>query len=450
MRSFTLSQVASLIGGSVLTEHESINICGVNVDSRLVQPGNLFFALPGAQSDGHAHIAHAIVQGAVAAVVTQSHLSEMYSIPLIVVADALDALQAITRHILDIQKCTIIGVTGSIGKTTTKDLITTLLKQKYRVASSPGNSNSQIGLPLSILNHTDGQEEILVLEMGMTHAGQISKLLQMAPPDIAVITAVELVHAANFSSLNDIGRAKAEIFSHSRTKLGILPVAVVGFNELSQIGSCVKSTFSVQSERANYFILNSNENTFCVSEYNQKSPLLPNLKLSGQHNLHNFLAAVVVARYLKLTWEDICKGISKLALPERRFQTVEKDGILFINDAYNASSTSIKAAFNSLPTPLKGGRKIAVIGEILELGKFSEACHIDVGHAALNAVDLLFCLGKACAPLHHSWVKANRPTSFYLDRADLVQELRKQIKPGDVVLLKGSRPNQLWKVLEEI
>lgn len=451
MRSFTLSEVASVIGGSIPHDVSSIVAKGVNVDSRLVLPGNLFFALPGARVDGHDYLFEIAAKGAVAAIVSRTDLLvEGLDIPLIVVKDVLEALQKLTRYFISQARSKIVAVTGSIGKTTTKDLLTTLLKEKYSVAASPGNSNSQVGLPLTILNHTNGEEEILVLEMGMTHPGQISQLVQLAPPDIALITSVDLVHAVNFDSLEEIAAAKGEIFSHPKTSLGVLSKDISSYSELLQIGSCSKVSFSVTSDHADYSLCDLSEVGFHVKEWGRKSPVLSTLNIAGKHNYHNFLAAVVVARTLGLEWEEIEGAIPKLTLPERRLQLVERNGVLFLNDAYNATATSVKAALSTLPTPKAGGRKIAVIGEMMELGKFSESCHRDVGLVALETVDLLFCLGAECVALQRSWQEANRTAPLFMERFDLVNELRQHLKSGDVVLLKGSRSKEMWKILEEM
>lgn len=422
---------------------------GVCVDSRFVEENTIFFALPGAKTHGHVFLSEAAEKGAAAAVVETHYQGEDFGLELFRVDDVMTALQNLAKKILSQRKTKIIAVTGSFGKTTTKDFMTTLLKTKFKVASSPGNSNSQIGLPLAILNHTDGLEDLLVLEMGMTHSGNLRSLVQIAPPDIALLTAVALVHAVNFETLEDICRAKAEIFSHANTTLGIFHHDIPISDEVRREGSCEKLTFSTVSRGADYF-LEKKSGKLHVYEDGQEVIAMPLLPVVGEHNEHNFLAAAAVARSLKMSWEEILANQQFLSLPERRLQFVEKNDVLFVNDSYNASELTVKAALRSMPPPKNGAKKIAVIGEMLELGKFSEKCHREVGEYALNYVEQMFCLGPLCEPIHDCWKKAGRLVVWENERELLVERLRSILRPGDVVLLKASRSKQLWKVFEEI
>lgn len=426
-------------------EHNPI-VEGICVDSRLAKPGDLFFALPGEKVDGHSYISQAASLGAIAAVVEKKYPLHHGTFPLIYVDDTLKALQMMAKNVLKQRNAKIVAITGSVGKTTTKDFTAALLKPYFRIASSPGNSNSQIGLPLTIMNHTNGDEQVLILEMGMTHPGQISELIKIAPPDIAIITTIALVHACNFESLEEIAAAKSEIFSHPKTKLGIVDKE---FAEISRKGDFPKCTFSVTDNNADFFLYE--EHGFLHINENQKNVItLPLLPVVGSHNKHNFLAATAAARALGIDWNSIRSSMASLCLPECRLEIIKKHGATFVNDSYNASEKSLKAALSSLPPTLPGGKTIAVIGEMLELGKFSEKCHREVGEFSLNYVDVMFCLGKECWPIYDIWRSKGKPVEWKLSRSDVLESLRKQLNPGDVILLKGSRTNQLWKILEEI
>lgn len=445
MPNYSLSELAALMGSPIDREAA---VSGVAIDSRLVKPGELFFALKGERVDGHAYIAEVASKGAVGAVVARSYAGNDAGLLLIRVPDVLDALQRTTKQILQQRKALIVAVTGSVGKTTTKDFIADLLSPKYLVAASPGNSNSQVGLPLAILNHTEGKEDVLVLEMGMTHPGQLAKLVQIAPPHIAVITTTTLVHACNFSGLEEIGRTKAEIFSHPDTQVGLLDRRIINFDELAHIGKCRKVSFAVDSEEAD-FSLSVEQNKMKIQTPDGMG-ILDLLTLPGVHNRHNFLAAVAVARVLGLTWDEIAHASRALRLPERRLQIVEREGVTFINDSYNANEVSLKAALSSLPEPKAGGKKIAVIGRMVDLGKFSVGCHKAVAEFALDRVDYLFCFGDESQPMQEVWNKADRPVVWAEERAAIVRKLREVLAPGDVVLLKGSRDKETWKVLDEL
>lgn len=418
---------------------------GVCVDSRLAKEREIFFALPGEKIDGHQFLEDASAKGVKAAVVSKNYSGKDYGLKLFFVHDVLECLQNLAKSFLKRKNVPVIGVTGSVGKTTTKDFIATLLEKRYKVAKSPGNSNSQIGLPLAILNHLSGDEDFLVLEMGMTHAGQIAELVQIAPPTVAVVTMVDLVHAGNFASLEEITEAKAEIFSHPKTSLGIFSNDILHKKILESKGSCKKKTFSTKQDadftlfsKGSYSLLSYNENKIRIKDF----PFL------GEHNKGNFLAAAQVAHHLGIPWQEILEQIAQLKLPERRLQILEKKGVKFINDSYNACEISVKAALQSLPLPHSGGRKIAVIGEMLELGAFSEKCHREVGKHALHYVDKIYCLGNECRYIVEEWELAGRPAYFFNNLQPLVEALRNDLKMYDVVLLKGSRSKGLWNIVD--
>lgn len=421
---------------------------GVCVDTRLLEKGNLFFALPGAQVDGHSYLEEAAKKGASGAVVKEDYRGPTFGIPLIRVKGVLEALQTLAKHVKKTSQAQVVAVTGSIGKTTTKEFITTLLEEKFKVAYSPGNSNSQIGLPLAVLNHTTGEEDVWVIEMGMTHPGQLAQLIQIVPPDVALITMTTLVHACNFAGLNEIGLAKGEIFSHPKTRIGLLDYKIVNREALEKIGACRKATFAIDAEEATYSLRVLGEQMLLKSPQGEfEMPLLP---LQGAHNRHNFLAAAAVALEMGLNEEQICAALSKLQLPERRLQHVEKNGALFVNDAYNACVPSIKGALESLPAPKGDGRKIAVLSEMAELGGFAEACHKEVGEHALQYVDLMLCFGPHCKTIKDIWETAGRSVEWFMTRDEVVQAVKRHVKPGDVVLLKGARSRKMDKILEEI
>lgn len=446
MKPTTLKYLAHLMQVASKADQK---VAGVSVDSRLTVRGDLFFALPGAQVDGHHFLSEAAAKGAVAAVVKSDYVGPTHGMALMHSEDVLATLQLLAHNFIKHGRTKIAAITGSVGKTTTKDFITALLKSRYKVSSSPGNSNSQIGLPLALLNHSTLEEDFLILEMGMTLPGQIAKLVQIAPPLVAIVTSVALVHACNFDSIEDIARAKAELFSHPYTQLGIYPKEYNFGDVFSATGTSRKLAFSTKLSTADYF-LDTRQDKMTLFTHSGWLSRFPILNIPGEHNRHNFLAAAIAARHLGMTWEEIRCAQMSLVLPERRMQIIEKDGLVFVNDSYNASEISLKSALSSLPSPRGSGRKIAVIGEMLELGKFSKQCHLAVGEHALNCVEKMFCLGQECAPIYECWQKAGRQVFWAMERALLVDALRAQLKADDVVLLKGSRSNGLWNVLEEL
>lgn len=445
MNQWTLAQVADWISKLIVKNHANALVSGASVDSRLLKKNDIFFALPGERVDGHTFLSEAAAKGAVAAIVNKTYSGPNFGLQLIPVESPLTALQQFAAAVHRSRKSKVVALTGSLGKTSTKEFLKTILSTTYRVSSTPGNSNSQIGLPLAILNNMSGDEEIIVLEMGMTQAGNILNLVKIAPPDIAVLTSIDLVHACNFSSLEEIAHAKAEIFLDPNTSLGIISRDVSYFEQINRTGRCRKISYSINTKDADFFLEAGND---CLRIHIKgNSVSVPVLELPGRHNQANLLAAIAVARELEVSWSAIQQAIPKLTLPDNRLQHVVREGILFVNDSYNASEESTKAALASLPFPPSGRKTIAVIGEMMELGEFSEACHRSVGEFALLHADSMICLGKGCKPIVERWNEAGHPVEWYFTLEEVVKALRCQVKPNDVVLLKGSRKNDLGRVL---
>lgn len=414
---------------------------GFCFDSREVKPGDVFCAIKGAKNDGHDFVEIAFEKGAVAAIVEKNCSAPN---PLFVVQDVTGALQKLAQGVLERSRPLIVAVTGSVGKTTTKDFIGTLLEGRFRVWKSPGNNNSQLGLPVAILNSFNGTETIAVVEMGMTHPGQIEKLVQIAAPDIALITQVLPVHIANFSSLADIAKAKAEIFSNPKTQLGIYHREIDNLLDLSD--GLPKKKFSLNDASVE-FSLKRQGNTLILLEEGKSYPL-GEFKLPGDHNLHNLLAALGVARAAGLSVGEIRSKIPFLTLPRQRMEKVEKKGVIFVNDSYNACVASVKAALRCLPEPKNGGKKIGVLGSMLELGAFSDRSHRDVGEDALAFIDYLICHGAECLPMVEVWKAKGKNVEEIGDHEAIAERLRSLTKEGDVILLKGSRSKAMWKVME--
>jgi len=390
------------------------------IDSRQISKGDSFYALRGERSDGHFFLEEAAARGAGEAVIEEGYDGPGHGLRLTRVPDPLEELQRRAREKLRRSGVRIVAVTGSVGKTTTKEFLKTLLAERFRVGSSPRNYNTQTGLPMTLLNEMSGDEELFVLEMGMTRPGQIARLVSIAPPEVAVVTEVAHVHACNFGSLNEIAEAKAEIFSHPATKTAVFPKRL----KLKNYGCSV-----LYAEEA--------------------AQIIEGLKLSvpGEHNRSNLLAAAAAAKALGAEGEEVRRAVPKLTLPAGRFEVRDKKGVTLIYDAYNACLLSVKAALQSLP-PAK--RRIAVLGEMRELGEISEAHHREAGDYAQQFVDLMLCLGPACRPIVESWQAAGRRAALYTEREELTRALKKLLVPGDLVLIKGSRSLEMEKIADKL
>jgi UDP-N-acetylmuramoyl-tripeptide--D-alanyl-D-alanine ligase len=437
LRPNSLKTFAQLLG--IRTSHD-IAIQGFAIDSRLVKPGDLFFALPGKRVDGHDYLHEAKQRGAAAAIVQKAREIDL---PLLQVPDVLDALQLAAKNAQAERGAKIVAITGSYGKTTTKEFCATLFKQKYKIFASPASYNSQVTLPLTILL-AEGNEDFLILEMGMSQPGNLQKLIEIAPPDIALITAIAWQHANSFEEgLLGIAKEKATLFSHKKTELGLYPYACAHEEVVKASAGCQKRSFSTMHEEADYRL--QKETLFF-----QKSALT---SLAVEFSLpayrHNLLAACAVALESGLDLESIKKGIGELKLPAMRFERIEKKGILFINDAYNANPHSVCEALRSLPEPKPGGKKIAALSEMDALGAHALEGHTQVAQAALDSLDLLLCVGEKCEPIQKLWLQQGRGCELFSTRHALEERLQQLVSPGDVVLLKGARSYAMERILEK-
>jgi UDP-N-acetylmuramoyl-tripeptide--D-alanyl-D-alanine ligase len=324
-----------------------------------------------------------------------------------------------------------------VGKTTTKEFIATVLEGKFRVGKTPGNANSQVGMPLSLLN-ARGDEEVFVMEMGMSQPGELKRLVAVSPPTIAVIIAVELCHALYFQDgLEGIARAKAEILSSPETQCAILHASLLLFPCMQREG-----VVSYGAPGADFELEHN-----VVIERGERSPPLE-IPFSETHLCSNALAAIAVARELKMSWEEIQTRVALLRPFPKRFERLEVQGRVVINDAYNASPASMRAALCNLPDPQKGKKRVAVLGSMKELGRYTEGCHREVALAALLVIDHLLCLGEECAPMVDVFKQENRPVELFSDLAALKRRVFAVAEEGDVVLIKGSNSHRLWQIID--
>ncbi len=442
MKGLTCKQIARLLEVEINSEE---TVLGFEADSRKIAPGWMFFALRGETVDGHQFLQEVESKKAACAVVSQEFQGSFTSLPLIRVPNVLEAMQRLARMALIEKRRTLVGVTGSVGKTTTKEFISVILEGAFSVAKTPGNANSQIGLPLSILN-ASLQEEVFVAEMGMSRHGEIQNLVEIAPPDIAVITKVALSHAEYFpEGIEGIAQAKSEILSHPNTRDAIIHVQARQFEVIRSRGNACKTYYGLSGDPTQEALFDIARN--CILQRERQSPpfFLP---FTATHLCENFLAAALVAEKLGMDWQQIARQAEKLSVYPRRFELIEKQGVTYINDAYNASPESMKAALHNLPKPKSGGKTVVVLGEMRELGSFSEKAHREVGWEAAKVADLMLCVGKECRFMAEEFSKASLPVFHFMEFLDLQQACSLHIAPSDVVLIKASNSWKLWRILD--
>ncbi len=443
MKNIPIKQIARHLG---VVSDEDIQVVGYQIDSRSVLPGELFFALKGEKTDGHQFLKEVKERGGIGAIVSKGYSGPTFDLALIAVEDVLDSLQELARYSLQNSSVQVVGITGSVGKTTAKEFTATLLEGKFRVGKSRSSYNTKLTLPLTLLNRT-GDEEVMVLEMGMSEPGDIGKLVEIAPPDIALITKISLAHAAFFpGGFRDIAKGKGEIFSKPKTKAVIFDHGFYEFSEEIEKIKGAKISFSLTERSSDYF-LSFHEKQWIVDERGIRAYQF-DVPFQQPHILHNFLGAVSVARQMKMEWDEINRQIGKLQLPKMRFEQFERGGISFINDAYNANPESMRAALSSLPMPKEGGKRIAVLGTMKELGTFSENAHREVGKLAQRCIDHLLVLGDEATPLCDAFTEVKKPGECFVDHKSLAERLTALMSPGDVVLVKGSRSMRMETIFD--
>lgn len=437
--------VGSLLGPFSFRQNKPLN--SVAVDSRQILPGGLFFALRGERVDGHRFLHDVAQKGASGAVIRRDYIGEVPAdLPVIRVDDPLCALQSLAKARVREVGAKVAAITGSVGKTTTKEFARTIFSTAFPIAATRGNNNSQIGMALSLLNDLRGNEKWLVVEMGMSEAGEIRRLTEIVPPDIALIASVAPVHAEFFESTEQIAQAKSEIFEHPHTQWGLYNADTLHPETLLATGSCQKRAFSLQGDPEAFWTLQVYEESVRVRE-GQEWFEFPCPTLPAPHVYDNLLAAIALARTAQISWEVLQQALPNLQLPKRRLEMVRKDGVLFINDAYNACELSMLSALDVL-SHHSPARRVAVLGQMNELGPLSEGSHRRVGEKSLEAADVLFCLGAGCAPIVEIWRSNGRSCEWFSSLHELTESLKMHLKEGDVVLLKGSRSNELWKCVD--
>jgi len=421
-------------------------VSGWSVDTRTQNAGDVYFALHGPNFDGHDFVTVAIQKGAAAVVVEQ----KMGAGRELVVSDTLVGLRDLGRWARKEWGGQVVGVTGSAGKTTTKDAIAHLLSAEFTVGRTVGNLNNHVGVPLSILRLPD-ECRVAVLEMGMNHAGEIRALARIARPDVGVVTNVGYAHVEAFGSIEAVALAKRELIE----ELPAAGVAVLNaddrlvarFREIHR-GRVVTFGFSERADvRAEAVELGTASVRFRYRDVPFESPLV------GRHGLLNVLAGLAVAKVFDIPPERLCDAVRTLEPGKMRGERLERNGMVIWNDSYNSNPEAARAMLDVLrQTPAR--RRIAVLGEMLELGQSAEPLHRDIGkYVAAQGIDVLLGIRGAARFMVEEAVRAGLSESaayFFEDPATAGDFLRGLIRDGDAVLFKGSRGVRVETALERV
>jgi UDP-N-acetylmuramoyl-tripeptide--D-alanyl-D-alanine ligase len=440
VRPATLAEVARVLEARLTAGDGGAFVRGAAADSRVVREGDLFFALRG-RTDGADFAPEAYLRGAVAAVATRP-----LEVPTLVVGDSLEAMQRLARWTLvrdNSPAPLVVGITGTVGKTTTKDALATVLRYAgKRVSATAGNFNNEIGLPLTVLA-ADQRTEILVLEMGATHPGDIKHLCAIAPPQVGILTAISPVHLDSFGSLEDLAAAKGEL-ALALPQDGTLVSPASAPETATGAGRALRRiTFDIQGAGAADLsasdIEEHEEGLRFVARLGERSSEVRS-PVFGTHLVEPLLAALGGALALGLDLEECARGVSRLRRTGLRGEVYRlRDNIVVYDDSYNASPAAVAAVlrYAAQQAARQDRRLVAVLGGMFELGATARAYHQEAGRLAEEAgVDLLVCVGDEARWYAEAF---SGKTLFYKDAEEAAENLGESLQPGDYVIVKGSR-----------
>jgi UDP-N-acetylmuramoyl-tripeptide--D-alanyl-D-alanine ligase len=451
MNPLTLSQIAQFAGASLASGAESV-VTNVSSDSRTIKPGELFVALSGENFEGHDFVEAAAKAGATGALVDMTWAGNVPdNFALLRATDTLQAYQGLAANYRRSLALKVLAITGSNGKTSTKDFAGSILARRFRVTKTQGNFNNHVGLPRTILQATS-DDEVAVWELGMNHPGEIAALAKIAAPDAAIITNIGVAHIEFMGSREAIAREKGALAEAIEPQGTVILNADDPFSEgiaARTRAKVILAGTTAGTVRAIELGQSAEGAEFTIVEAGHRCRA--KLPVAGSHMVQNALLAVAAGRAFGLSIEECAAGLAAAPLTKARLQIREIGGIQFLDDSYNANPDSMKAALRTLVELHTDGKRIAVLGEMRELGAESERGHREVGEtAATLGVNQLITIGKAAEAIAEAARTAGlekvSPARTTGDAARLLGEVA---EPGDLVLIKGSRGARTEQVIEQ-
>jgi UDP-N-acetylmuramoyl-tripeptide--D-alanyl-D-alanine ligase len=469
MKKLTIEQITKAVKGDLLLGDTKDEIVGVSTDSRKVEENEAFFPLIGEQHDAHDFIPQVLERGCRTVILSRKEIADRIgreyhdrngameaakTLNLILVADTTKALQDLAAYYISLFSIKKIGVTGSTGKTSTKEMLYWIFSERYKTVRNLGNLNNHIGLPLTVLSLPE-DTEVGIFEMGMSELGEIDLLANIVRPDIGIITNIGISHIENLGSRENILKAKLEITNYFTS--GNLLIVNEDSDYLSK--EDVKGNYQIittgETGRSNFIISNisdyGEEGIEFTIEHRETLQIF-RLNVPGRHNAYNGALAVAAAVSCGITMEEAARGLQKLEITDKRLNIKGKNGMKIIDDTYNASPDSMRAAIDVL-TATKGFRKIAILADMFELGENSDAFHSEVGtYAAVNSVDLLIAVGTQAKHIADAAkeILGENKVHYYSTKELLINDIGSMISSGDVILLKGSRGMAMDQVVKKI
>ncbi len=464
MKNMTLKKIADAVGGTLHTEVlcdllsvDTVEAEGVFLDSRKVGKGDIFIATRGEHVDGHCFIDAVFDSGALGVICEQAPKNPKG--PYIVVEDSFRALRELAEYYRMQLPVKVVGITGSVGKTSTKEFVASVLSKKFRVLKTKGNYNNEIGLPLTVLR-IQADCELAVLEMGISNFGEMHRLSQIAKPDVCLITNIGQCHLENLGTRDGILQAKSEIFDFIQGESGVF---------LNGDDDKLITIQKVKGRTPVFFGTGSNNTVYADCYENRglngsraqihidKTVFPVEIPLPGEHMLYDALAAAAVGAFFGLTPAQIQAGIQEVEAVDGRSHVMRTNRYTLIDDCYNANPVSVKAALDLLSMTdglNKKTRKIAILGDMFELGAQEVALHREVGvYAAQKGLDVLICVGTLCRNMFdgaQSIACANPTCYYFADKEALFCEMDKIIQDGDIVLVKASHGMHFEEIIAKL
>ena len=459
MKNLTVKDVLKVTNGKLVIGDIEIICENFSTDTRKIKKGDTYIGIKGENFDGNQFWEKAIESGARVVVVQGVEFDEAVkkydNVAIILVEDTIKALGEIAAYKRSLYNIPVIAITGSVGKTSTKDIVANVVSQKYKTLKTEGNFNNHIGLPLTLLKLKD--HEVAVVELGMNHEGEMRYLTNIAKPTLAVITNIGTSHIGNLGSRENILKAKLEILEGMKTR----KLIINNDNDLlhkyyeKNKDNIEITTFGIENHSdimAKDSTLNENNSEItCVMGENEEKIVIP---IGGNHFVYNAICAAAVGEKLDINIKDIKHGIESFELTQKRMEIIDlKNGAKIINDSYNASYESMKASLKYL-TEYKKRRKIALLGDMLELGEFSKELHKKVGYEVeKNKIDLLVCIGEESKSIVEGAKLANmnkEKIKYFESKKEALEYLKKEIHENDIILAKASNGMRFYEIVEEL
>lgn len=447
--------IAAAVKGNIIHGCENTTVDKISLDTRTLEPGSLYIPIKGTRFDGHDFLEEAAKKGAKAMFLGKGREYRCKNITIIGVEDTLNALHLLAQWYRNKFKADFIAITGSTGKTTTKNMIAAVLEKRFEILKTPGNYNNEIGLPTTIMK-LNGNHQLGVIETGMSGFGEIERLMKIVRPKVSVITNIGMSHIEKLNSREGILKAKMEVFKGMDRD----PTAVINADDsLLKSGSRGLNIpviyYGIKEGDYRAFNVLSRDGVGMsydlLAEGDRFEVVLP---LPGLHNVYNSLAAIAVGRYFGIGFKEIIEALKDLKGEKMRLTVHDTpEGIKVINDAYNASPESMKSALQVLYN-MPGERKIAVLSDMLEMGEFAEEGHRMVGKFAIDAkLDVLITIGDKSRFIASEAKERGMEASFiyhFNGKREAMQLLNSTVKRGDVILIKGSRRMRMEELVDEI